>query len=62
MSDAAVLWVLVGCLALVLVATSLRLALMILEGRAGMAVLSTLSIFGTLVLLDHVINMARRAA
>lgn len=61
MSDKIVLWVLVGWIGLDLIASILRLLLSVMENEAGKAVILSLSIIGTLVVLAHVVDMARRA-
>lgn len=62
MTDKIVLWLLVGWIGLDLIASILRLLLSVIENEAGKAVILSLSIIGTLVLIAHVIDMARRAA
>lgn len=59
MSDKVVLWVLVSWISIDLVHTILRLILAIMEHEAGKAVFLTLSIFGALIVVTHVIDMAR---
>lgn len=62
MSDKFLLWTMVFWISLELLKSGLRLFIAIMEQNAGSAAMLTLSIVGALVLVAHVIDMARREA